>query len=593
MHNIRESRFKKKPSMLLLLLFAIVAATDGPDIAHCDGASDVKQLRAYAEPGAQLPAPKTRLVQLGDDAISLSLTLPHVPARQKYKVAFGGQITPCSSLFDSLGVVENSEFDTSDDPDTDPWLFAPNANYPGALSGRYSASYVSNQTIWSVAAVDCAHVVYTTVLSFQSLARCQDTAAVLRVGDAYALLATLSVESIVPSGKPTGYRYTYELSAYVDLGGNSLVLFESSAAKSNVALKQLLVSPEKMSLRFQTASTENLQLSSIAARDRCNVALHRNSTGVPPSYSHRGLLIQNWDFYGEATKTCHFQFAYEAADFVSTIDAFLSVDTSPPLSASNIAEIHSAVAQHKPAEAVAHEGGFVHGERVCMQSYLLLPEHVQVHAEVLMLAAWLCPDDQETSCANHTHAVLLYENGRPMRPDVTLISPGAYGPCSVALCFNATATMVDRNRATVIRTEQRYESFIALHALKSSARELAASFFDANTRETPKALQQRALFVESLHQTSFTGAGLEQSVRAARASDLLVNHEEQVYRFVVEPSEDLVHNISTYDAVVIILLVTAVSIAVVICYALFVLRRNSVARGDQDFESKIERHWQN
>jgi hypothetical protein len=575
---------------MLLCIFALFFSVrgEGPDVAHCDGAADVKLLRAYA--GGTFPAPKTRFSQVSDDDIAISITVPYLPMRMKYNVAFGSQLTPCSSLFGNVGIFQNEEYDTSEDPDGDPWTFAPNANYPEALTGKYNANYVSNQSIWRAAPVDCAHVVYTTVLSFDDLARCQDATAILKVGDAYALLSTLSVEALVPQGQKLDYRHTYELSAYVDTNGNSIVLFESSLSKSNVALKQLSIGVDTMLLRFQTASAENLQLSSIAVRDKCSIALHRNNSGIPPSYSHKGLLIQNWDFYSESTKACHFQLLYEATDFVSTIDVFLSVETSAILNETHISEIHSAIAQHKPTEVVAHEGGFLHGERVCMQSYLLLPEDIQLHSEVLMLSAWLCPDDEQKNCANHTNSVLLYENGKPMREDVTLTSPGAYGPCSVALCFNANAKMTDRNHNTFVRTEQRYESLIALQALKTSLRQTTAEFFEKNTRETPKALSARAAFVMSLHQKPFSASSLEHSLRAARVSDSLRNHEQQIYKFVVDPGEELLQNISDGDAILIILLIVGVSLAVILIYIVIVLRKKPT-NGDLVIEERIESHY--
>ena len=651
--------------MIVLLLCVVCVVTLDVDVSHCDGAADAQELRRYANNYDSLPMPKTRIRWSQLDTIEFSLALPFVAAPFRYILSFDPieqdaessipqlrHPTRCSSLFGATLATASSaesdkEFDTSDDNQLfDSWTFAPNANFPRAFSSadKYSANHVSNRSVWRAVPVDCAHVRYTATLKLDDLAQCHNslTTLLLNDGTTHATLASLFVAGVAEHSRHIFYQHRYNIVLYTDTQGNAAMLFDS-ATDFDVVVRSISSEEGSLSLKLQTISSAHelpLELSSINARqpfDATNggdfaepVQLHVRSKTSDP-YGDSSAAFQNWEFSSDTTTSNYngqYALVFTRGDTAELVDLLVRIDDAPAVTDAQLTAAHGAIAQHKPDDPTIHKGNFKHGERVCMQSFILLPDDISQHTEVELLEAALCPDvpadgtaaaaatttttvattSSEFLCRNHTHGVVLFANGKPARPDVSLVWPGAYGPSSVALCFNASATVVDAQRRTVVNSEQRYEARVALHAHNAAAKQASVAWH-ANRREaaeravgvTPRHLQKRAVLVRSQFSFSsdaasggaFASGDLERSFEVARNAGVLDKHELQVYRFFVERSETLVHGVTDSEAVITITVIVAIVVLVVMCYVCFAYRRQrEIEKRGVSTIDRIASHWQ-
>jgi len=78
--------------------------------------------------------------------------------------------------------------------------------------------------------------------------------------------------------------------------------------------------------------------------------------------------------------------------------------------------------------------------RVCMQTYVVAHEAVTRVLQIELLRAQLCSEQPVEQAINSKQCITLYDIALPKdnkRHNVTLKQPGAYGPASVIVCFNA------------------------------------------------------------------------------------------------------------------------------------------------------------
>jgi len=632
----------------------LVEPPHGPDVdvRHCDGAGDAQALERHKrlyESNRELPHPKVHLLWPALDTLQFSVTLPYVPGFMRYVLSFEpvsrdpeeaarffGHPTRCSSIFGATSARVasptdgSSDFDTSDDAlvgDLGAWDYAPNANVPHAFSDAdaYPANFVSNFTAWRAAPTDCAHVRYTARFTLDELEACgRAVVSVPLDGGVHVTLGTLHILGMTRVHSHS-YEHAYDLSLYTDAEGNAALLFDNAPA-ADVLVRSIGSSDDGLSLQLQTAvyAPQPLELLSVTPRQAFDAAsgdlaapplLHARESKSAP-YKAPDALLQNWDFDTESAAAGYDgQYALlfgpenavpssSMADSVRSLtELMVRIDDSPAATRSQLARVHGSIAQHRPDTAEAHDGAFRHGDRICMQSYLMLPSDLVQHAEIELLEALLCPaddtaaaqtapssDEREFVCRNHTHGSVLYEAGKARRDDVELVWPGAYGPSSVALCFDASATLLDDQRRSVVRTDQRYEARVALHAHNAAAREASAAWHSATAQRHEAALhaersvphlQRRAALARSqfrhsdgARQTaSFARGNLERSFAEARAAHVLDAHERQSYEFVVERSEHLAHSVDGADAILVISLIVSLVVCVVLGYAALVWRR--------------------
>lgn len=592
--------------MLLLLLF--VSSSIAIDVTRCDGASDSQALRRHLE---HLPVPKTHFHWVQLDTLDISVVLPYSPSAFRYSLSFDPptryhSASRCSSNWDPSiddSRTQKSDFDTSEDVSSseqpaNSWQFAPNANFPRAFSDhlKYPANFVSNSSIWRASAVDCAHVRYTTSINLDQLVDCNNTMASIKLDSgAHALIGTLFVSGFAEYSDKAIYDHRYHLAIYSDAHGNAAMLVYSGF---DIVIRSIEASVDSLNLRMQTSSPgAALSLDSVTPRISDGLEFLPMHVHLADTYkSQHNETLQNWDatvpsegliYNGQYTLL--FNVGKNHTDpFLA--DLFIRVDNAPAATDAQLAAVHGSIAQHRPGDLESHQGVFKNGERVCMQSYVRLPGDLEDHSEVEIVDAALCPDDgsvgvDEFSCFDHTHGFVLLREGKPTDDDVEIVWPGAYGASSAALCFTASALLVDSSGATIMKRQQRYEARVVVHAHNSAARQASVEWRRARSDEDafPKHLVDRAHLTKaqfSLQNAAFSNGDLERSLVEARVRSQLTEHEEQVYAFLVERDETMAHGISATEATVLIVAIVFILVAVGLCWWVSVLYAQSRATVD-------------
>ena len=662
------------------------------DVSHCDGAADSQALHRYAAGDeSRLPLPKMRIRGPHIDPLEFDVTLPDVANEFRYVLAFEPiernpnteaplleSPSRCSSIFGTtygstlIGYLVRA-YDTSDeDQHADPfeaWTFAPNANWPRAFKGDFETTRVSNESIWRISATDCAHLRYTARVTLDELAACPNAMASVKLHDgaAQALISTLRISAIKRRDSTPLYEHRYNVALYSDSQGNAALLFDSETNSDglaetdmgNVLLRSIKSTENALSLQLQTASDHGaLRLTSVTPRQVFDSAagdlaspipLHARTTDAPPYGGNEGRTLQNWEFDTESSAAAYngqyaLLFKNKAGDAL-LVELLVRIDDAPAATSDQLAKLHGSIAQHKPDDSAVHRGSFKHGERLCMQSFILLSRELAPHVEIELVEALLCPDDgtgvakpsqpslietlaaafpdesEETrkrgsgsaaaaatssrafKCSGHPHAVRLFADGEAKRSDVEIVWPGAYGASSVALCFNASATLLDDKKRSVVYGKQRYEALVKMHAHNAASKQASAAWHSsAATRHesalhtTPAHLEQRAKLVRSQFAkrsdgatADFASGDLERSFTVARGQNLLDEHEMQMLPIEIERSEALSHGVSDRDAVIVIGLVLAIVLMSLLCYAAFVYRNSLTS--PLPLETQIQRQW--
>jgi hypothetical protein len=579
---------------------------DDMHVAHCLGAADAQALERHKTDAAEkrLAPPRARILWPQIDVIEVEITLPYVADAFRYVLSFSPiqidhvsdlpqveALSECSSLFGAGIDRTESAFDTSDDQgaQTQEWTFAPNALHPDAFSADYTANYVSEDSIWRVHPVDCAHVRYTARIPLSQLLACENSATLVEAHNSTALLTSLHVTGLLAGHHSISYAHEYSMAVYSDSQGNAVFLFDSSSTNSTplgtTLMRSLSITDDLLSLQLQTVSEHgNLRIGSVTPRYTAGTdgelatspPLRPEST-TADSY---GSGQQNWDFDAELSETMftgqyviQFEPEHDPSETL-LVGIMFRLDNAPAATDAQLAGIHGAVAQHD--ELMAHTGKFSHGDLVCMQSYVLLGDRLEQHIQVDLLEAILCPAEHDESCHSHKHSSLLFADGAPQRSDVSVVWPGAYGENSVALCFNASATLIDADRRARVFERQRYEARVQIRAHNAAARQASLSWkTEVAADSAPEHLKHRAKLIKSqiVKAGDFTSGNLERSLMDARAAALLEEYETQFTEFEVERSEELLYNVSNTDALVVTALVVAIVIVVLLVYALFVFSR--------------------
>lgn len=586
--------------LLLLALQGSVAV----DVTRCDGASDAQALRRHAENINHLPVPKTHFHWSQLDTLDIGVVLPYVASTFRYSLTFeplrrhtDSHSNRCSSSWDPLlrdGLADQTDFDTSEDQSSSDkpvnrWSFAPNANFPRAFTDRtnYAANFVSNSSIWRASAIDCAHVRYTTSINLDQLVECSNTLASIKLDSgAHALLGTLFVSGFAEYNDAPVYDHRYHIAIYSDAHGNAAMLVDSGHEDFAIVLRSVEATAEYLNMRIQTTNDVPLRLDSVTPRMSDGLELLPMHVELVDSYQAQdNKLLQNWAAVVQSEGliyngqyTLLFDVGKSRDPYM--VDLFIRVDNAPAATEAQLAAVHGSIAQHRPDDIQSHQGVFKSGERVCMQSYIRLPGDLEDHSEVELVDAALCPDDNsdidEFSCFNHTHGLILLRGGEPTSDDIEVVWPGAYGASSVALCFTASALLVDSSGATIVKREQRYEARVAVHAHNSAARQASVEWRKALGDEDsfPKHLLERAHFTKaqfSLQNSAFSNGDLERSLVEARVRSQLTEHEEQIYAFLVERDETMAHGISATEATVLIIVIVLIMVGVGMCWWVSVL----------------------
>ncbi len=581
---------------------------DDMHVAHCLGADDARELQNHKLEAAEkrLPPPRTRILWPQIDVLEVEVTLPYVADAFRYVLSFSPvQIdhvsdrplldtrSECSSFYKATrSSGSDADYDTSDDAEPQPqdWVFAPNALYPDAFGPDYSANYVSDESMWRVQAVDCAHMRYTVKVPLQQLLECDNAATLVKAHNNTALLTTLQVTGVMAGHNALAYLHEYSIAVYSDSQGNAAMLFDSSSTNAkpfgSALMRSLSIVDDKLSLQLQTVSESGpLRLSAVTPRYSSGDGALATSPSLHAATNEAdtyGSGLQNWDFVAQLSETMftgQYVMQFEAADANDTllVGLMFRIDNAPAATRDQLAGIHGAVATHKHSDKAAHSGKFAHNDFVCMQSYVLIGNDLEQHIQVDLLDAALCPAEHTDACREHQHGVVLFADGEAQRSDVQLVWPGAYGENSVALCFNASATLVDGENRSRVYERQRYEARVVIRAHNAAARQASLAWqLASGGDEQPEHLKQRAKLIKSqiVKTGDFTSGNLENSLLDARAAQLLEEYETQFTEFEIERSENSVYNVSNDDALIVTGLILAIVIVVVAVYAVLVYSRS-------------------
>jgi hypothetical protein len=595
---------------------------DDMHVGHCLGADDARELQNHKIEASErrLPPPRTRILWPHIDVIEVEVTLPYVADQFRYVLSFAPVQTDsvsdrpvldphsrCSSFYKATRSYTESEYDTSDDaePAVQDWVFAPNALYPNAFGPDYTASYVSEESIWKVEPVDCAHVRYTAKIPLSQLLECQDAAAIVNEKNNTALITSLHVVGLIAGHNLVAYKHEYGISVYSDSQGNAVMIFDSSSSESKppgATLMRFLEidDDDKLSLQLQTVSeTGHLRLESVTPRYSSPDGALTTSPllhAVEENPETYGSGQQNWDFSAKLTETMFtgqyvMQFAAKETKESLLVGIMFRIDNAPAVSDEQLSGIHGAVAQHKKGDSNAHTGKFTHGETVCMQSYVLIGNDLEQHIQVDLIDAALCPAGQIGDCRQDRHGVVLFADGKPQRTDVKVTWPGAYGENSIELCFNASADLVDGEHRSYIFEKQRYEARVAIRAHNAAARQASLAWQKNRDAHEPSHLKQRVKLIKAqiVKGGDYTNGNLENSLLDARAAQMLEDYENQFAEFEVERTESSLYNVSNSDALIVTGLILAIVIVVILVYAILVY--SSGRRAHQDLASSLDNRY--
>lgn len=489
------------------------------------------------------------------------------------------------------------------------WGHAPNALYRGALSDSYQyGAYYSDtaKTGWSVRPDGCSHVVYTANFTLSELVdRCGVDSASLGNGEVLALSSLLNIQLFELDAAVHSTDWTVPFSLYLDERDSSVVLYQTpeapNSAPIHVLARSISVDPlDKLSIVVQTQQAKEqattLRLGEIFAHGHePSFELDIDEESDTPYVAEKSVVVQNWRLSSHSAQglfdgdfTLHLcSSRSDACDKGHHDHAVkLSVRIASGGSGSHLkAEgkvLHSEITQHDETATMV-ETSFESGSRACMQTYVIGPEDVTGKLSLELDEAWLCVDaddlpEDQLACPSASHRVQLFGSSTgdgALARNVTVHYPGAYGPTSVGVCFDANALFPDDRHVSVIRRNQRYETLVRIgyRQFRTPAHEfvpLKGSLFatvNATRRSDELGLASLSLS-QSLQAGPFSRYRLAKALETSRELGKLA--ESHAHLFDVEPEERHLHNMNNSDAatalgVIFVTLICFIFVVVYLC----------------------------